>query len=187
MACLGLADSPNAPSSYLSSYLFFRSIRQGRFPQCGAVPFAACCDCPRSVLRLSVQRAACVQVVCRNLRLQPLYGHTQPANGRTKVAYVHPKTANGDFTQHREDSYQGAGMNDEGCWEICSLLLHPLHDALQAGLKCFAFRSQHRSDDTCSRFFLAVYGLCLCFTRDWLMPGCRMQSVRDGLDGCLRE
>lgn len=91
------------------------------------------------------------------------------------------------FRLHREDSYQGAGMNDEGCWEICSSLLHPLHDALQAGLKCFAFRSQRRLDDACSRFFLAVYGLCLCFTRDWLMPGCRMQSVRDGLDGCLHE
>ena len=141
----------------------------------------------RITLRFHLQHAEIVHEAGLHLRLQPLYGHTQPANGRTKVAYVHPKTANGDFTWHPEDSYQSAGMNDEGCWEIRSSLLHPLHDALQAGLKCFAFRSQRRLDDACSRFFLAVYGLCLRFTRDWLMPGCRMQSVRDGLDGCLHE
>ena len=140
-----------------------------------------------SALKFAFGLLVIVSLQGRNLRLQASDGRTKALDGHQKPAYVHPKTANGDFTWHREDSYQGAGMNDEGCWEICSSLLHPFHDALQAGLKCFAFRSQRRVDDACSRFFLAVYGLCLRFTRDWLMPGCRMQSVRDGLDGCLRE
>lgn len=46
------------------------------------------------MLQPPMQHAEIVHEAGLHLRLQPLYGHTQPANGRTKAAYVHPKAAN---------------------------------------------------------------------------------------------
>lgn len=66
------------------------------------------CMFPRSVLRLSMQRAACDHAACWTLRSKVADGRPKAAYVRPKAAYVHPKTANGDSTRHREDSHHTA-------------------------------------------------------------------------------
>ena len=91
-----------------------------------------------------------------------MYGHTKPSDGHQKTAYVHPKTANGDFIQTREDFYYRAGRNHEGRRKNVSLHRPLLLKALQTVCAALTFAlscPKILSDEACSRLSTAILRL----------------------------
>ena len=91
-----------------------------------------------------------------------MYGHPKASDGHQKPAYVHPKTANGDFTQPREDFYYSAGRNHEGRRKNVSLHRTPLLKALQMACAALTYTlscPKIQSDEACSRLFTAILRL----------------------------
>ena len=121
-----------------------------------------------------------------------MYGHTKPSDDHQKAAYVHPKTANGDFTQPREDFYYSAGRNHEGRWKNVSWhhtlplkALQMVCAALTFTLSC----PKIQSDEACSRLSTAFLRLHHSISRPRMMqrysPGTVIIGQNEG--GCVMK
>ena len=121
-----------------------------------------------------------------------MYGHTKPSDGHQKPAYVHPKTANGDFTQPRGNFYYSAGRNHEGRRKNVSLHRPLLLKALQTA--CAALTFTHScpkilSDEACSRLSTAFLRLLHSISRPRMMQKDSPRTVIIGQNegGCVMK
>ena len=121
-----------------------------------------------------------------------MYGHTKPSDGHQKPAYVHPKTANGDFTQPREYFDYSAGRNHEGRRKNVSLHRSLLLKALQTA--CAALTFTHScpkilSDEACSRLSTAILRLQHSISRPRMMQKDSPRAVIIGQNegGCVMK
>ena len=121
-----------------------------------------------------------------------MYGHTKPSDGHQKPAYVHPKTANGDFTQPREYFDYSAGRNHEGRRKNVSLHRPLLRKALQTA--CAALTFTHscpkiQSDESCSRLSTAFLRLRQSSGRPRMMQKDSPRTVIIGQNegGCVMK
>ena len=121
-----------------------------------------------------------------------MYGHTKPSDGHQKTAYVHPKAANGDFTQPCEDFYYSAGRNHEGRRKNVSLHRTLLLKALQMVCTALAFTlscPEIQSDGACSRLSTAILRLHHSISRPRMMQKDSPRAVIIGQNkgGCVMK
>ena len=121
-----------------------------------------------------------------------MYGHTKPSDGHQKTAYVHPKAANGDFTQPCEYFDYSAGRNHE--WRRKNVSLHRplLLKALQTA--CAALTFTHScpkilSDEACSRLSTAFLRIHHSISRPRMMQKDSPRAVIIGQNegGCVMK
>ena len=121
-----------------------------------------------------------------------MYGHTKPSDGHQKPAYVHPKTANGDFTQPREYFDYSAGRNHEGRRKNVSLHRSLLLKALQTACAALTFAlscPKIQSDEACSRLSTAFLRIHHSISRHRMMQKDSPRAVIIGQNegGCVMK
>ena len=121
-----------------------------------------------------------------------MYGHPKASDGHQKTAYVHPKAANGDFTQPREYFDYSAGRNHEGRRKNVSLHRPLLLKALQTACAALTFTlscPKILSDEACSRLFTAFLRLLHSISRPRMMQKDSPRAVIIGQNkgGCVMK
>ena len=121
-----------------------------------------------------------------------MYGHTKPSDGHQKPAYVHPQTANGDFTQPREYFDYSAGRNHEGRRKNVSLHRSLLLKALQTACAALTFAlscPKIQSDEACSRLSTAFLRIHHSISRHRMMQKDSPRAVIIGQNegGCVMK